>query len=144
MARKSSGSRSKETEKDPEELLEEEVGSGVSDLIKKMAFLGAGTLFATQETASRALRDMKLPREAVQAILQAAERNRDEFIDALTGTLRDFLEELDLIDFAKRTLDGMNVRISAEVGFSYDPSKSGKKSVRVSRRSRKKKADEES
>lgn len=88
-------------------------GIGLGDLLKRAAYLGAGTVFATQESASR------LPRELAQGIMQAVDRNKDEFIRAVTGTMRDWLGSLDLVDLVRRAADGLDVEVSARVKLRY-------------------------
>ncbi len=109
----------------PDDVADEttfEVGEGgLADVLKKMAYLGVGTMFATQETASRMVKDMTLPREAVNAIVNAIERNRDEIARAVSKGTEDFLRNLDIVHLAKKTFDGMNIRVSGEIQFNYDP-----------------------
>ena len=88
-------------------------GIGLGDLLRRAAYLGAGTVFATQESASR------LPRELAQGVMQAVDRNKDEFIRAVTGTMRDWLGSLDLVDLVRRAADGLDVEVSARIKLRY-------------------------
>ncbi len=88
-------------------------GIGLTDLLKRAAYLGAGTVFATQESASR------LPRELAQGIIHAVDRNKDEFIRAITGTMHNWLNSLDLVDLVRRAADGLDVEVSARVKLRY-------------------------
>jgi len=106
-------------------------GAGIADFVKKMAYLSVGTMFATQETASRVIKDVKLPREAVNMLMQGVERNREEMMKIVSRTMADYLQNLDMIHLMKNAMDGMNVKVSGEVQFNYDPSKKGKMDVDI-------------
>lgn len=88
-------------------------GIGLTELLKRAAYLGAGTVFATQESASR------LPRELVQGVMQAIERNKEEFIRAVTGSMRDWLGSLDLVELVRRAADGLDIEVNARVKLRY-------------------------
>lgn len=95
-------------------------GGGFTELLKKAAYLGIGALFATQETATRIAKDLKLPREAVALILEQVDRNRSELSNAIRSAVREVLKDADLVKLAKRTLDGMNVEVNAQIKLSFD------------------------
>lgn len=88
-------------------------GVGLTDLLKRAAYLGAGTVIATQESASR------LPREIAQNLVQAVERNKDDFIRVIDGTIRDWLRSIDLVSLARHAADGLDVEVSARVKLRY-------------------------
>jgi HAD superfamily hydrolase (TIGR01509 family) len=100
-------------------------GGGAAELLKKLVYLGAGTFFMTQDAAARAVKELRLPREAVGTILQSVERNRDELIAAVKGSLRDFLREVDIVKLARHTIRGMNVQVKADFKITFDDDKKG-------------------
>lgn len=89
-------------------------GIGLTELLKRAAYLGAGTVFATQESASR------LSRELVQGVMQAIERNKEEFVRAVTGSMRDWLGSLNLVELVRRASDGLEIEVNARVKLRYD------------------------
>ena len=147
MARASSKTNPDESTEQP---LDEEQSSTLGDFVRRMAYVGIGTAFATQETASRMVRDLKLPREAVGMIMQGMEKNREEMMKVASRAFSDYLQNLDMAHLLKSAMDGMNVKVSGEVQFNYDPKKKGKidadikASAKPGRRRRKKTTEFES
>ena len=121
--------------------------SGWAELLRKAAYLGIGTAFATQETARSMLRDMKVPREVVSMIMQNFEKNREEMVNVAQRTLSEYLQNLDVAHLLKNAMDGMKLTVTGEVQFNYDPARKGKLDADVRlrarpRRGRKKKSGE--
>lgn len=100
--------------------------TGFADFVKKMAYVGIGAAFATQETTTRMMRELKLPREAVNALLQGIERNREDMMKISSRVIADYLKNLDATHILKSAMDGMNLKVTGEIQFNYDPTKKGK------------------
>ncbi|RMF18969.1 MAG: hypothetical protein D6761_01330 [Candidatus Dadabacteria bacterium] len=115
---------------------DEHDASSWAELLRKAAYLGIGTAFATQETARSVLRDMKLPREVVSMIMQNFEKNREEMVNVAQRTLSDYLQNLDVAHLLKNAMDGMKLTVTGEVQFNYDPSRKGKLDADVKLRAR--------
>ena len=78
------------------------------------------------EWATRLIREMKLPREAAGVLLQGIERNREEMIKISQRVISEYLKNLDATHILKSAMDGMNLKVTGEIQFNYDPSKKGK------------------
>ena len=94
---------------------------GLTESLKKLAYMGAGTLLMTQEGLTKAVSDqLKLPKEAATALVSQVDRTRHEAIQAISSILSGYLESLDLIDMAKKIADGMEVEVKASfrIGFA--------------------------
>lgn len=100
--------------------------SSWTEFLRRAAYVGVGAAFATQETATRLIREMKLPREAAGLLLQGIERNREEMLKISSRVISEYLKNLDATHILKSAMDGMNLKVTGEIQFNYDPTKKGK------------------
>lgn len=105
---------------------------GRGDWLKRLAYLGVGTLFLTQEAALRLVRELKLPREAGQLLLREMEKNKGELLSILREVLSEFLNNLELKELLKERvrelkpeellrhlLKGLHLKVQGEIRLGY-------------------------
>jgi hypothetical protein len=92
-------------------------GHRVAEALRRAVSVGMETLLTSEESLRGAVSDLKLPKEAVSAFLNQAERTKGDVTRALGRELRSFLESLDLRRIARKVLEGMVVEVHAEVRF---------------------------
>jgi len=115
--------------------------AGVAEAIKRLAYLGVGTLFMTQETASKAVRELRLPRDVAEALLRQVDRSKDDLVRAVKSVLREFLSDIDPVELLRRALDGVELEVSAKVKMGEPKTGNGAR-VRRKRSTRGRKRDE--
>ncbi|MDP3939661.1 MAG: hypothetical protein Q8R92_16210 [Deltaproteobacteria bacterium] len=88
------------------------------DVAKSMLVLSLGGVFMAEETLRRATRDMKLTREAVDAVLSQAERGKKEFFEAIAAEIGKAVRDLDVNKVGARFLKDFEIDIEARIAFT--------------------------
>jgi hypothetical protein len=88
-----------------------------SDLIRRAVVAGAGALFMTEEGIRSFLSDLKLPKEAVQFVVNQVAKTKEDLFNVLSRELREFLESTNLADEVQRVLASTSLEISTTVRF---------------------------
>lgn len=87
----------------------------IPDLVRRALMTGVGTVLLGQEGVRAALSDMKLPKEAMEYLVQQAERTKREVINSLARELRQFLDTLELQELIQRALVGTTFEIHTTI-----------------------------
>lgn len=88
--------------------IESEEKAGIADLAKKILLTGLGAVSMGD----------RLPKEAVNFILEQAEKKKDDFIDRLALEVSRFLEKLDVAQELRKALRGLELDLHATLRFS--------------------------
>jgi len=96
---------------------EKESGENLTDLLKKLAFGGIGAVSVTQEAVTR----------LVNSITQQIDKNKEEIISALANQFGAVLREVDITKLMKKLINGLTIKVSAEVTLTYRKEKDEEK-----------------
>ena len=90
----------------------------MTDLVRKAIYLGAGTLFYTQENASRKLSEgLKVSREVANEMATQWDRGKQELIDSISQTVANYLADLDLTDVIRNVTKGAELEVRIRLNF---------------------------
>ncbi len=131
----------------PDEPLMEEreegsfAGRVIPDLFKRALMTGIGTVFMTEEGIKNALSDLKMPKEAYGYVVSQAERTKRELIATIARELRGFLDNLELDELMRRSLEDttfeINTTITIRRADNGEPKvEVGERSTKVSKKKR--------
>lgn len=99
-------------------LHEEKVRArGVTDLFRKVVVSGVGALFMTEEGIRSAVKELKLPKEALASALAQAERTKGEILRIVGSEVRTFLQSARLQEELIEVLTQLQWEVRAEVAF---------------------------
>ena len=101
----------------------------VADTVRRAVLTGLGAVFLTEESARKAARDWKLPKEIVGYIVSQAGSAKDEIVRVVSEEVRKFFESEALRREFLRVLTSMSIEVHAEVRLK--PSKGGKVETEV-------------
>lgn len=89
----------------------------VSDLFRKVIVSGVGALFMTEDGIRSMVKELKLPKEVIGAVLAQADRTKGEVVRVVGTEVRSFLESTrmreDLLDLVTQ----LRFEVKAEVGI---------------------------
>lgn len=106
-----------ERDLDPELQDEKARGRGVTDLFRKVVVSGVGALFMTEEGIRSAVKELKLPKEALAAALAQADRTKAEVLRIVGSEVRSFLQSANLQEQLIDVLTRLQWDVRAEVAF---------------------------
>lgn len=106
------------------------------EVARSMLVLSLGGVFMAEETLRRATRDLKLTREAVDAVMSQAERGKKELFEAIAAEVGKVLRDVDVNELATRFLKDVEIDIEARIAFNpKSPASRGSRRKRSSKRS---------
>ena len=103
------GDKSKDSNQDEESRLK------VSDAVKKLLTAGVGAAFMTEESIRAYLGDLKLPKDAVNYLLQGANKSKAELMDRVGNEIVRIISKIDFVSEASKFVEEHKFKISAEV-----------------------------
>lgn len=90
-----------------------------TDLLRRVLVSGVGALFMTEEGIRSLVKEMKLPKEVIGAVIAQADRTKSEIARVVGSEVRSFLESTRMREELFRALTNLRLEIRAEVGFRH-------------------------
>lgn len=93
-----------------------ENGKGsLAEAAKRILTLGVSAAFVTEETLKHMLRDLKLPREVFQGLVNGASKSKQDMLNKIGGEVVKMLSKIDFVKEASRFVETHKFQITAEV-----------------------------
>lgn len=87
----------------------------VADVLKKILTTGIGAAFMTEEHIRGLLSEMKLPKDAIQFVLQGATKSKEELMNRVGNEVIKIISKIDFVKEASRFVEEHKFRITAEI-----------------------------
>jgi hypothetical protein len=87
----------------------------LGDLAKKALMTGIGAVFMSEDSLRSQLAEMKLPKEAMGAVINTADKTKKEIIDVVARETRAFLSRLEVEKMVSRMLVGTTIEINTRI-----------------------------
>ncbi|WP_373049098.1 hypothetical protein [Vulgatibacter sp.] len=109
-----------------------------TDLLRRVLVSGVGALFMTEEGIRSLVKEMKLPKEVIGAVIAQADRTKSDIARVVGTEVRSFLESTRMREEMVRMLTQIRLEVRAEVGFKtrdeessvFEPTVKGKVAVK--------------
>ena len=111
----------------------------LSEKAKKVIINSLEAVLFTQENILRILKELKLPKEVINTLLQQFEKNKEEFIQALANQFGAVLREVDITKLMKKLISGLTVKVNAEVTLTYKFDEKDEKAIEEPKKKKRKK-----
>lgn len=96
---------------------DEKKGRGVTELFRKVVVSGVGALFMTEEGIRAAVKELKLPKEALSSALAQADKTKAEVLRIVGNEVRSFLQSANLQEQLIEVMTRLQWDVRAEVAF---------------------------
>lgn len=94
-----------------------------SEVLKKLITAGIGAAFMTEESIRSYVSELKLPKDALNFLLQGASKSKDELMDRVGNEIVRIVSKIDFVSEASKFVEEHKFKISAEVEvIKKDPS----------------------
>jgi len=90
---------------------------GLGDVIKKVVSIGVGAAFMTEDAVKNVLKDLPLPKEIVNGLLQNAKNAKEDFAEGVREELGKYLSKVDPKTLLDEMLDNYDVEVNAKFSF---------------------------
>ncbi len=106
-----------EDERDDSEESQDRSSSRWAEAAKEVAATGLAALFMTEDTVRSLLREKKLPKEIVGALLDGVSKKKDDLLKGITAEFGKVLSRIDLVKEAEKLLETHDVHVEAKIAF---------------------------
>lgn len=109
---------------------DEKDSKNLSDMFKKVVNTGLAAAFMTEDAVKNIAKDLPLPKEMVNGLVQNAKNSKDEFIGSVKTEVKSFLERIDIQKEIDRVIADHDIEINAKIKFNKkkEKKKTSKKS----------------
>jgi hypothetical protein len=87
----------------------------IGDLARRALTTGIGAVFLSEESLRHQLSEMKLPKEAMNYVVQQADKTKREIVATIARETREFLSKLEMDKILARALLGTTVEIQTRI-----------------------------
>jgi hypothetical protein len=88
-----------------------------AEMVREMALTGLATVFMTEDTIRSQLKELRLPKELVAAILENVSKKKDDLIGLCAREFGKLISKFDLATEIGRFLEKHDVKIEAKISF---------------------------
>lgn len=101
--------------------------ANISDLLKKVVNTGISAAFMTEDAVKGIIKDLPLPKEIANGLLQNAKNTKEEFISSVKTELKDYLGKIDLSKEIDRIIENYDIEVNAKLKLTPKKKKAAKK-----------------
>jgi len=110
--------------KDDKEHLSGDLKGLLGDTVKKVFTAGVSAAFMTEESLRAYVSELKLPKEALNLLIQGANKSKDEMTQRVTKEIVGIIQKIDFVKEASKFAETHKFKITAEIDIvKKDPAK---------------------
>lgn len=87
----------------------------LSDTVRKVFTAGVSAAFMTEESLRNYVSELKLPKEALNLLIQGAQKSKDEITQRVTKEIVNVIQKIDFVSEFSKFAENHKFRISAEI-----------------------------
>ncbi|MGZ3771486.1 MAG: hypothetical protein ACXVCP_15370 [Bdellovibrio sp.] len=87
----------------------------LGDTVKKVFTAGVSAAFMTEESLRAYLSELKLPKEALNLLIQGAHKSKDEITQRVTKEILGIIQKIDIVKEASKFAESHKFKITAEI-----------------------------
>lgn len=98
------------------------------EALKKVASLGAGAAFMTEDAIKNLLLDLPLPKDMINGLLEQAKAQKREFTSSIKGELQNYLANINPTREIDKILSKYEIDVQAKLTFQRKKKGEGEQS----------------
>ncbi|MGZ3772124.1 MAG: hypothetical protein ACXVCY_08425 [Pseudobdellovibrionaceae bacterium] len=87
----------------------------LGDTVKKVFTAGVSAAFMTEESLRNYVSELKLPKEAMNLLIQGAQKSKDEITQRVTKEILGIIQKIDFVKEASKFAETHKFKITAEI-----------------------------
>ena len=103
------------TKKEDKENLSGDLKGLLGETVKKVFTAGVSAAFITEESLRVYLSELKLPKEALNLLIQGANKSKEEMTQRVTKEILALIEKVDFVKEASKFAETHKFKITAEI-----------------------------
>ena len=92
-------------------------GKKLLEAVKKLAALGIGAIFMTEDAIKNTIQDIPLPKEILGGLLEQIRSNKNEFINSLKTDFKGYLSSINPSKEIEKIIEKYDINIQAKLSF---------------------------
>lgn len=101
--------------KDEKEGTSADLKGLLGDTVKKVFTAGVSAAFMTEESLRAYVSELKLPKEALNMLIQGAHKSKDEITQRVTKEILGIIQKIDFVKEASKFAETHKFKITAEI-----------------------------
>lgn len=101
--------------KDDKEHSSADLKGLLGDTVKKVFTAGVSAAFMTEESLRAYVSELKLPKEALNLLIQGAQKSKDEMTERVTKEVLSLVQKIDFVKEASKFAETHKFKITAEI-----------------------------
>ncbi|RME01515.1 MAG: hypothetical protein D6812_07950 [Deltaproteobacteria bacterium] len=106
------------TEEEEREGLGRTLDGLVPEIVKKAIFMSVGGVFMTEEAIRKNIKELKMPKDMANYLIQQSAKSKDEFLRYLAEEIRKFISQIEFDQEIRKVLKNMAIQVNAEIRFT--------------------------
>ncbi|AHZ84422.1 hypothetical protein AB1A81_08775 [Bdellovibrio bacteriovorus] len=98
----------------------------LGDTVKKVFTAGVSAAFMTEESLRAYVSELKLPKEALNLLIQGAQKSKDEVTQRVTKEIVGIIQKIDFVKEASKFAETHKFKITAEIDIIKKDASSSK------------------
>ncbi|ASD63784.1 hypothetical protein [Bdellovibrio bacteriovorus] len=98
----------------------------LGDTVKKVFTAGVSAAFMTEENLRAYVSELKLPKEALNLLIQGAQKSKDEVTQRVTKEIVGIIQKIDFVKEASKFAETHKFKITAEIDIIKKDTSSSK------------------
>ncbi|MGE9744428.1 hypothetical protein [Bdellovibrio bacteriovorus] len=98
----------------------------LGDTVKKVFTAGVSAAFMTEESLRAYVSELKLPKEALNLLIQGAQKSKDEVTQRVTKEIVGIIQKIDFVKEASKFAETHKFKITAEIDIIKKDTSSSK------------------
>lgn len=90
---------------------------GLADVLKKVASIGMGAAFLTEDAIKNMVSDLPLPKDILNGLLQNAKSAKEDLANAMREEFRKYLSKVDPEKLTENILENYDIEVEAKLKF---------------------------
>jgi hypothetical protein len=104
-----------ETEEDKDEVTGDK--PWWSEMVKEVTLTGLATVFMTEDSIRKYLKDKKLPKELIALLLESASKKKEDLFEKFASEFGNLLKKVDVTKEMSKFLETHKVHVKATLSF---------------------------
>ncbi len=98
-------------------MSEKKTENRLGEVFKKVASIGLGAAFMTEDAIRSALGDLPVTKDIINGLVESAKQQKNEVVNSIKGEVKNYLSKIDPSQELDRILNDYEIEVNAKLNF---------------------------